>query len=99
MSEPTQLDPCIPVVTPFGHALAYFIWGDDRLVWYGCFQHETGENWWWLNNHVRLVPSMSDEQHQMSPITISRQMYEKLKPHFARYSYTPYAIAGEPPNS
>lgn len=83
--QPVQLNPPLPVVTPLGPALAYFIWGVDRLVWYGCFQDETGENWWFLNNHVRLCPSMSDGQFQMSAIKLPREMDAFLKPHRKRY--------------
>lgn len=81
-----QLNPPIPMVTPLGHGLAYFIWGEDRLVWYGVFQHETGENWWWLNNHVRLVPSISDEQYKISPIALNPEMEKALEPHRKRYA-------------
>ena len=73
------------MLTPLGYAMAYFIWGEDRLVWYGCFQTDTGENWWWLNNHVRLVPSMSDEQFKASDIHISAEMEKFLAPHRKRY--------------
>ena len=87
--HPVQLNPPIPVVTPLGHALAYFIWGVDRLVWYGCFLNETGENWWFLNHQVRLCPSMSDNQVAMSPIKLSAEMQKFMKPHKARHKDAP----------
>jgi hypothetical protein len=57
----------------------------DRLVWYGCFQDDTGENWWFLNNHVRMCISMSDGQFKTSPIKVSGEMEEFLTPHRKRY--------------
>lgn len=83
---PVQLNPPLPLITPLGPALAYFIWGVDRLVWYGCFQNETGENWWFLNNHVRLCVSISDDQFSTSPIILPASMEKALKPHRARYA-------------
>lgn len=83
--QPVQLNPPIPVITPLGHALAYFIWGVDRLVWYGCFQDDTGENWWFLNNHIRLCPSMSDGQFSSTPIFTSPEMKKFLAPHLKRH--------------
>lgn len=80
-----QLNPPIPMMTPLGYALAYFIWGEDRLVWYGCFQCDTGENWWWLNNYVRLVPSISDEGYQISEIKLPKEMDRALAKHRKRY--------------
>ncbi len=82
---PVQLNPPLPVMTPLGPALAYFIWGVDRLVWYGCFQDDTGENWWFLNNHIRLCISMSDGQFKNSPIKIPKTMKKFLKPHRKRH--------------
>lgn len=73
------------MITPLGYAMAYFIWTEDRLVWYGCFQQETGENWWWLNNYIRNVISISDEQYKISPIVLPPEMEAKLAPHRKRY--------------
>ena len=80
-----QLNPTIPVITPLGIAHAHFIWGNDRLVWFGVFQEDTGENWWWLNKDVRLVPSISDEQYKFSPIELPPAMDEALAKHRKRY--------------
>lgn len=85
---PIQLNPPLPMITPLGPALAYFIWGVNRLVWYGCFQDNTGENWWFLNNHVRLCISMSDGQFKTSPIKLPRAMKRFLKPHRKRHERT-----------
>ena len=82
--QPVQLNPPLSVITPLGPALAYFIWGVDRLVWFGCFQDETGENWWFLNSQIRLCVSMSDGQFKTSPIKLPSAMQEFLKPHIAR---------------
>ena len=80
-----QLNPTIPMLTPLGPAHAHFIWGNDRLVWYGVFQEETGENWWWLNNHVRLMPSISDEQYTASDIMLPKGLNKALAKHRRRY--------------
>ena len=89
-----QLNPPLPMTTPLGDALAYFIWAEDRLVWYGCFHYETGENWWWLNNYIRMCPSMSDEQHKISPITIPKDMRDKLAKHLKRYPNAKFVVQG-----
>lgn len=80
-----QLNPTIPVITPLGYAHAHFIWGNDRLVWFGVFQEDTGEQWWFLNNHVRLVPSISDEQYAASPISLDPEMDEAMAKHRPRH--------------
>lgn len=85
MTTIRQLNPPLPMITPLGYAQAYFIWGEDRLVWYGVFQQETGEQWWWLNNYVRMVISISDEQFKISPIVLPPEMEVKLSSHRKRY--------------
>ena len=82
---PVQLNPPLSVITPLGPALAYFIWGVDRLVWFGCFQDDTGENWWWLNRDIRMCVSMSDGQFKTSPIKLTKEQEAFLKPHRERY--------------
>jgi len=51
----TQLNPPIPVITPKGYAIAYFLVdygpGSD-LIWI-CFQKEKGEILSWENSDVR----------------------------------------------
>jgi hypothetical protein len=80
-----QINPTIPMITPLGYAHAHFIWGNDRLVWFGVFQEETGENWWWLNNFVRLMPSISDDQFTASQIKLPKDMEESLVTHRQRH--------------
>lgn len=57
----TQLNPPLPLITPLGEAWAHFIWtqGIETNVHFGCFQVETGENWWWENDKVRLCKNIS----------------------------------------
>ena len=87
-----QLTPTIPMLTPLGSAHAHFIWGNDRLVWFGVFQEDTGENWWWLNKDVRLVASISDEQYTTSPIAIDADLAAALAKHRRRYPPHPDTV-------
>lgn len=46
----------IPVITPKGKALAYFLLDysiDHHLFWI-CFQDDTGECWTWSNPDIKI---------------------------------------------
>jgi hypothetical protein len=51
----TRIDPPIPLKTPKGKALAYFMvdYGIDHDLMWICFQNETGECWTWKNKDIR----------------------------------------------
>lgn len=81
----TQLDPPIRMRTPLGDAVAYFIWTEDRAVYFGVFQDDTGEQWWFENYWIRIDTSVTDTPHKTSPIVIPSDMEEKLSSHRKRY--------------
>lgn len=82
-----QLNPPLYVVTPFGDAIAHFIFAESTdAVWYGCFQNATGENWWWQNPYVRLCQNFSDDRAKLSPIALPPELEAALAPHKARHA-------------
>lgn len=78
-----QLDPIIPVVTPLGEGLAYFLWstGADELHW-GVCQTETSESWWFKNSDIRYNTNLSMGRPAHSPMRLPVGMTEHAK----RYS-------------
>lgn len=81
----TQLSPPIRVITPLGDAVAYFLWTEDRAVYWGVFQDETGEQWWFENYFIRIDPSITDTPHQTSPIEMPTDMFAALGKHRMRH--------------
>lgn len=81
----TQLSPPIRISTPLGDAVAYFLWTEDRAVYWGVFQDETGEQWWFENYYIRIDPSITDTPHKVSAISTPRDMSEALAKHRGRY--------------
>jgi hypothetical protein len=81
-----QLNPPLTLITPLGEAIAYFIQDEADTIWFGVFQKETAENWWWENSQVRLAPCMSDGRVTVSPITLKEPMEEFVKRHRNRSS-------------
>lgn len=51
----TRIDPPLPLKTPKGKALAYFMidYGIDHDLMWVCFQNDTGECWTWKNSDIR----------------------------------------------
>jgi hypothetical protein len=82
----TQLDPPMRVITPLGNAVAYFVWTEDRAVFWGVFQDETGEQWWFENYYVRIDPSITDTPHRTSAIFIPPDLEAALAKHRGRYT-------------
>lgn len=81
----TQLDPPIRVITPLGDAVAYFLWTEDRAVYFGVFQDETGEQWWFENYYIRIDPSITDTPRKTTPIFVPPDMDAALEKHRERY--------------
>jgi hypothetical protein len=81
----TQLDPPIRVITPLGEAVAYWLWTEDRAVYFGVFQSETGENWWFENFFIRIDSSITDMPHKVTPIEVPPEMEAVLVKHRKRY--------------
>ncbi len=82
----TQIDPPMRVTTPLGDAVAYFLWTEDRAVYFGVFQDETGEQWWFENYYVRIDPSITDTPRKITPIFVPPDMDGALEKHRPRYS-------------
>lgn len=81
----TQLNPPIRVITPLGAAVAYFLWTEDRAVYFGVFQDQTGENWWFENFYVRIDPSITDTPHKTTAIVLPKDMEGAIAKHRGRY--------------
>jgi hypothetical protein len=91
-----RLDPFMFLLTPLGVAEAHFLLAETSEVPYqwGCFQCETKENWWWPNDQVRIIESVSASRSAAhSPIHLSDEKLETLKPHIARHFYSPFNAA------
>lgn len=73
------------IITPLGAAVAYWLWTEDRAVYFGVFQDETGEQWWFENFYIRIDPSITDTPHQISPIYVPPNMDKALEKHRGRY--------------
>lgn len=80
----TQLNPPIRVLTPLGSADAYFLWADDRSAYFGVFQDQTGEQWWFENHLIRLEPSITFTPHKTTPIVLPQDMEAALAKHRKR---------------
>lgn len=85
MTRIQEISP-IFVKTPLGLAKALFIWHSDTNCWWGCFQDQTGECWWWENRYIRLEKNISEERFNQSPIALPEDMAKALEPHMKRYS-------------
>jgi hypothetical protein len=82
----TQLNPPIYLTTPLGGSICHFIWhsGPDELF-FGCFQEETGECWWWRNHQIRLCTNISEGRYKQSEIKENDFMKDSLEVHRKRY--------------
>jgi hypothetical protein len=56
-----QLDPLIPLETPKGKAMAHFLIdpGDEHYLVFVCFIDETGEQWSFRNDEIRLSRNLT----------------------------------------
>lgn len=56
-----QLNPPIPVDTPYGSAFAHMIidYGQEHDLYWVCFQDETGECWTWSNKDIRAQKNIT----------------------------------------
>lgn len=94
MSILQRIAPHFYLFTPLGPAEAHFVWGSATYevpVSWGCFMCETKENWWWPNTQVRLcesITAMRSDQH--SPIYVSDELLETLRPHILRHKKSPF---------
>ena len=56
-----QLEPCIPVVTPKGKAMATVLidYGIEHDLLWVCFQDDTHECWTWSNKDIKAQANIS----------------------------------------
>lgn len=61
----TQLNPQIPVNTPYGKAWAFAIldYSQDHDLFWLCFQDDTGECWTWGNKDIRAQKNITLGRH------------------------------------
>lgn len=94
MATLVRITPHLYLFTPLGPAEAHWLVCSDTFevsINYGCFIIETKENWWWPNTQVRLCESITagrDDQH--SPIYISDELFQTLRPHILRHNKSPF---------
>lgn len=65
----TQLNSPIPVITPKGKALAFFIidYGIEHDLQWICIQDGTGESWTWANPLIRAQKNITQGRDYISP--------------------------------
>lgn len=65
-----QIDPCIPLTTPKGPALAHFLidYGPESDLLWVCFQDCTGECWTWRNRDVRAQKNTTLDRHNITTV-------------------------------
>lgn len=91
-----RLDPPIYLLTPLGDAEAHFLQVPEGFetssVW-GCFQCETKENWWWPNQQVRLLGSLTAMRSKdVSDIFVPQDLLDDLRPHILRHKLSPFNL-------
>jgi hypothetical protein len=93
MADVIRLSPILYVVTPLGDAEAYFLQipiDTDQYAYYGCFQIETKENWWFDNTMIRIAGSVSGRRdNYYSEFYMTDAMLESLTPHILRHKKSP----------
>jgi hypothetical protein len=80
-----ELQRTLPMVTPLGKGSAYFMYSENDEIYWGVFQDETGECWWWENKYIRLQKAITMGRAKESPIVLPDDMDKALEPHKARY--------------
>lgn len=89
-----RLDPIIYLFTPLGDAEAHFVQiqeGWEVPAVYGCFQLDTLENWWWPNNLVRILGSITGQRRWSgSPIILTDEMRSEVEAHASRHPSSPF---------
>jgi hypothetical protein len=93
MTTLVRVDPLIFLHTPLGMAEAHFVCfeGVEVPKLWCTFQVETKENWWWPNDQVRLVHSISagrDGTH--TAIFLDDHMKWTLGDHILRHKLSPF---------
>ena len=76
-----QLNPTIRMITPLGEAIAHFIQESGNEIYFGVFQVASGEQWWWENDKIRLMPCLTEGLHSISPITPMSGLEKHIKRH------------------
>lgn len=80
-----QLPTPLLVTTPLGEATLHFSYDGGDEVYWGVFQKDTGELWWWRGHELRYAIHISEGFVKQSEIKLSKNMEEALSPHRERY--------------
>ena len=64
-----QLNPCLPVITPKGTAIAHFVIdrGMEHDLEWVCFIDGTGESWTYGNPEIRACKNITQGRDYISP--------------------------------
>lgn len=90
----SQLNTPILVTSPLGEATCHFVQdGGDETYW-GVFQKDTCELWWWRGNQIRYAIHLSEGFVSQSPIKLSQEAEKALAWHRTRYP-APVSIEAE----
>jgi len=80
--------------TPLGTALCWAASAGDTVevaLIFHTWQVETNEHWSWANPDVRICGSTTARRHDdHTPIHLSEERIEFLKPHIARHRHSPF---------
>lgn len=80
-----QLEQTFTVVTPLGVGVVNFVSQDKDETYWGVFQKQTGELWWWRNHEIRYGVHISEGFHEPTPIVLSKGAKTALAFHMLRY--------------
>ena len=84
-----QLNIPFQVTTPFGEAVCHFAYDAGDETYWGCFQKETCELWWWSGPEIRYAIHLSEGFNKQTPIILSKERQAALAPHMKRYKNDP----------
>jgi len=76
-----QLNPPLEMVTPLGEAEAHFLESSGDRIYFGVFQKNTGENWWWENCNIRLGKCLTSGRCNLSSIKLTPDLEKALSEH------------------
>ena len=80
----TQLPSPLSVTTPLGKAVCHFVNDGGFEVYWGCFQLDTSEMWWWRNQEIRYGLNITEGFISPSPILLTKKRMKALEPHLKR---------------
>ena len=82
----SQLDSPFLVTTPLGEGVCHFVYDIGDETYWGIFQRETGELWWWRGPEIRYAIHLSEGFDKQSPIVLSPERRAALAKHKKQYN-------------